>query len=141
MFQWIESYLLNYIQDKMKTRLSSWYSRCLSLAGKEILLKSVAMALPVYAMSCFKLPVTTCKKLTSAMSSFWWNTMENKKKIHWIGWEMLCIPKHDGGLGFKDIHAFNQALLAKQARRLILFPNSLMARFLNSRYYPSISAL
>ncbi|KAG7543654.1 Reverse transcriptase domain [Arabidopsis thaliana x Arabidopsis arenosa] len=40
--------MLAYIQDKMKARMSSWYARTLSQGGKEILLKSVAMAMPVY---------------------------------------------------------------------------------------------
>lgn len=57
--------LLAYIQDKMKSRRSGWYARCLSLAGKEVLLKTFAMALLVYAISCFKLSKTTCDKLTA----------------------------------------------------------------------------
>jgi len=42
----------------------------LSQEGKEVLIKFVAMALPVHAMSCFKLPKTTIKSLTSAIMEF-----------------------------------------------------------------------
>jgi len=74
--------MLDYIKDKLKTRLTGWFARTLSMGGKEILLKAVALAMPVYAMSCFKLPKTTCDNLTSAMSSFWWNALESKRKTH-----------------------------------------------------------
>ena len=76
--------MLAYIQEKMKGRMSSWYTKFLSQAGKEIILKSVAMAMPIHVMSCFKLPKTTCNNLTSAMAAFWWRSSEDKGKIHWL---------------------------------------------------------
>ncbi|CAA0406188.1 unnamed protein product [Arabidopsis thaliana] len=127
--------LFGFIAEKLQSRLTGWYAKTLSQGGKEVLLKSIAMAFPVYAMSCFKLPKNLCKKLSAAMMDFWWNTLENNRKIHWIGATKLTLPKSLGGFGFKDLQCFNQALLAKQAWRLLAEPNSLVSQIFKSRYY------
>ncbi|KAG7583258.1 Reverse transcriptase domain [Arabidopsis suecica] len=133
--------LLGFITDRLKSRLSGWYEKTLSLGGKEVLIKSVALALPVYAMSCFRLTKHQCQKITSAISQFWWNESENKNKMHWVSWEKICKSKKQGGLGFRDIGRFNQALLAKQAWRLVDVPHSLLARVYKARYYARKSFL
>jgi hypothetical protein len=57
--------------------------------------------------------------------------------MHWFSWDKLVQPKSQGGVGFRDLRIFNQALLARQAWRLLKFPNSLCARLLKAKYYPS----
>lgn len=127
--------ILAYIYDKLKERLSGWFTKLLSLGGKEFLIKAIAIAMPVYAMSCFKLTKKSCQNLTKAMANFWWNSLEHKRKIHWLSWTTLCLAKKQGGLGFKDIQSFNQALLAKQAWRILNNPDSLFAKVFKSRYF------
>lgn len=50
-------------------------------------------------------------------------------------------PKSEGGLGFRNMHAFNLRLLAKQGWRLLTNPSSLVAQTLEAKYYPSGSFL
>jgi hypothetical protein len=47
----------------------------------------------------------------------------------------------DGGLGFRDMHLFNKAMLAKQIWRLQTDPNSLLNKCLKARYYPDSDIL
>ena len=49
--------------------------------------------------------------------------------------ESLFLPKALGGLGFKDLSSFNQALLAKQGWRLLENPNSVAFKILKVKYF------
>ena len=74
--------------------------------------------------------------MTDAMEGFWWGDSEVQKRMHWMAWWKMCIPKKNGGMGFRDLHAFNLAMLAKQCWRLITNPDTLCARVLRAKYYP-----
>ena len=127
--------LLSYIKEKTQGRLEGWYLQHLSQGGKEVLLKSTAGGILVFPMACFKLPKTLISKLTSIISDYWWGMDSHKKKTHWVSWDKMCLPKHLGGMGFRDLECFNQALLAKQAWKTLNQPQSLLSRFLKSRYF------
>lgn len=47
----------------------------------------------------------------------------------------MCSPKCVGGMGFKDLAVFNDALLGRQAWRLVHKEGSLLERVMKAKYY------
>lgn len=41
------------------------------MGGKEVFIKLVLQALPVYVMQCFELPKTFCHQLEGILNKFW----------------------------------------------------------------------
>jgi len=71
------------------------------------------------------------------LNSFWWgHNRQNAKGINWMSWKRLSIPKKDGGLGFKNLRAFNNAMLGKQAWKFMTEPDNMVTRLFKARYFP-----
>ncbi|XP_031120395.1 uncharacterized protein LOC116023535 [Ipomoea triloba] len=86
--------VFSFIEAKLKHRLGGWNKKFLSRAGKEILLKSVAQALPTYTMSIYCVPLWLCERLERLMNKFWWTTSGGG--IRWMSWRRMCGPKDAG---------------------------------------------
>ncbi|KAL5843786.1 hypothetical protein ACOSQ4_009744 [Xanthoceras sorbifolium] len=133
--------LFDGIKTRVWQKLCGWSSKLFSAGGKEILIKAVIQAIPSYSMNLFRLPSSLIGELHRMMARFWWGSSDDKQRIHWCRWKSLCGNKLEGGLGFRELSHFNQALLAKQGWRLINQPGSLAGRVLKHIYFPRTSFL
>nr|XP_025678801.1 uncharacterized protein LOC112778723 [Arachis hypogaea] len=123
------------IKDKVQKRIMGWKRSLLSSGGRHTLLRAVGEAIPIYTLSCFKLPDTLLTEIHSMLSQFWWGQKGAERRMVWIKWDTMTRPKKDGGLGIKDLRAQNLALLGKQCWRLMKYPNSTISRMLKAKYF------
>jgi hypothetical protein len=125
-----------YMRDRVWKKVQGWLEMLLSAAGKEVLIKAVAHAVPTFSMSCFHLPRGLCQHINALLRNFWWGSKEGKRRTCWVPWDDMMKPKHLCRLSFCDIELFNLALLARQAWRIVQDPSSLSARVLKAVYFP-----
>ncbi|GKE06671.1 RNA-directed DNA polymerase, eukaryota, partial [Tanacetum coccineum] len=124
---------------KMRTHLSKWKVKTLSIGGRLTLLKSVLGAILLYSMSIYKAPKGVLHELEMIRNSFF-NGVDSaeKKKITWVAWDKVLASKKQGGLGVSSYYALNHALFLKWVWRFISQDGSLWSRIISAFYGSSI---
>ncbi|GKB36765.1 hypothetical protein Tco_0881707 [Tanacetum coccineum] len=85
--------------DKLRSRLSKWKVKTLSIGGRLTLLKSVLGASPIYSMSIFKVPRGVLKIMEAIRSRFFNGIGQGETKFTCIAWNKVLASKERGGLG------------------------------------------
>ncbi|KAG5600420.1 hypothetical protein H5410_031790 [Solanum commersonii] len=103
-------------------------------AGRLTLIKSTLDAIPVHIMQYFILPKRICKDIDKIQRECLWGSTTQKKKLHYINWDLVTKPKRNRGLGISKSLDINLASIASLSWRL--FPNykSLWACTLINKY-------
>lgn len=126
------------LKDRIWKKLQRWKEKLLARPGKEVLIKAVAQAIPTFMLSNFRLLDGILDEINFMFARFWRGADNTRRKMHWVSWEKLFLPKFMGGMGFRDLGIFNQALLAKQGRRLLCGSGSLVHQVLKARYFRNV---
>lgn len=69
--------------DRVRKKLKDWKGRWLSNAGRTVLIKHVAQAIPTYLMSVFLQPEEVCSKINALTANFLWGRENDEHRIHW----------------------------------------------------------
>ncbi|XP_060211821.1 uncharacterized protein LOC132639388 [Lycium barbarum] len=103
----------NDLIKKVKNKLQNWKGKLLSFGGKAVLINSVLQSIPIYMLSAVVPTKYTINELHKIFARFYWSTKEEGKSRHWSSWDKICLPKEEGGLGFRSLDDVSKALFAK----------------------------
>ena len=89
------SYLL---VERIRSRLSGWKCKNLSLGCRLVLLKPVLSSIPIYFLSFFIAPSCIISTLNSLFNNFFFGGRgggggggEDFRKLSWIKWDTICL--------------------------------------------------
>ncbi|XP_074301131.1 uncharacterized protein LOC141632485 [Silene latifolia] len=99
--------------DRVTKRIQRLGARKLSYAGRVVLISSVLSTLHSYWARVFIIPKTVMKKIESICRAFLWYGKNSCERPNLVSWKQICQPRRKGGLGFKNLHTWNLALIAK----------------------------
>ena len=123
------------IQEKVKTILSSWEHRGLTLMGKVLVVNTLIASLFVYKMMVLpNMPKNTVKNVENEIRHFLWNGKTSK-----IAYEILKNPKDMGGLNLVDFK--NKEISLKATWPCILNKEKDYATMVYSLISPTIKHL
>lgn len=55
-----------------------WKEKNISKAEREVLIKTVAQAIPTYSMSIFKIPRAVSDEMNLVLANYWWGQIQNE---------------------------------------------------------------
>ncbi|CAA0806935.1 RNA-directed DNA polymerase (reverse transcriptase)-related family protein, partial [Striga hermonthica] len=114
---------------QIEGQLSRWNGHTLSYAGRLKLLRSVVQGIVCFWMGIFHLPDIVRTKITQLCRRFLWGS----KSAH-VAWDSVCLPRLEGGLGLRDLIAWNQALLTRMLWNMQAKKDTLWQKWIHNIY-------
>ncbi|GJW62043.1 putative RNA-directed DNA polymerase [Tanacetum coccineum] len=119
------------LMERIKKRINDWKNKVLSFAGRTQLIRSVLGSMHVYWASVFILPSSLMHDLEQVIRGFLWCQGEMKRGKAKIAWEVVCLPKKEGGLGIRRLEVFNKALIYSHIWSIITNKESLWVKWVH----------
>ncbi|GJS10936.1 RNA-directed DNA polymerase, eukaryota, reverse transcriptase zinc-binding domain protein [Tanacetum coccineum] len=120
------------VVEKVKSRLSKWKMKALSIGGRLTLLKSVLGSIPIFHMSIFRVPSSVLNMLESIRSHFFNGHELGSNKATWVKWSRVLTTIDHGGLGVSSLYALNRGLMVKWFWRFYSQKTSLWANVIKA---------
>jgi hypothetical protein len=112
------------VVERLRSRLRSWGNRYVSLGGRIMLINSVLNSIPIFYLSYLKMRNGVIKKIVRIQREFLWGGIKGGKKISWVKWKDVCLPRGQGGLGVRDVGKVNSSLVIKWRWKILQKDNA-----------------
>lgn len=84
------------------------------------------------------MPKGVIEKINQLARNFLWGGQEDYIKIPYISWEDTCKPKKNGGLGLKNLAAWNTACIAKLVWNIAVKKDQLWIKWVHHKYLKNV---
>ncbi|XP_041992687.1 uncharacterized protein LOC121743412 [Salvia splendens] len=118
------------LRQKLMDIIHSWSHRHLAFGSRLALIKSTLAAIPLHILQVMNPLLGFLDELEQTLARYFWGTVGEKRKLHWISWRQICLPFDEGGLGIRHLREVSVAFGFKLWWRL-LAQDSLWAKFMN----------
>lgn len=98
--------------QKLTKKIQSWEARYLSYAGRVYLIQSVLCSIMRFWCSILFIPNMVLEKIQRICRDYLWNG-NSKTKHYPVAWHLVCRPKEQRRLNFKELLLWNKSLLSQ----------------------------
>lgn len=111
--------------QSVKGKLNSWSARCLSFAGRLLLINIMISGITNFWSATFTLPKFCIKFINSMCGAYLWKgTMEGHHSAR-VSWVEITRSEEEGGLGVRDLVSWNKASSIKMIWMLFFTSGSI----------------
>ena len=128
---------VQFIVEKVRSKLAKWKTSFLSRAGRLCLIRSTLSTIPAYYMQDTFLPLATSRDIDQICINFLWGETIGARKLHLVDRMTTLLPKKEGGLGVRNQQKMNLALMAKLGWKLSNQEDNLASKCIFSKYVHS----
>jgi hypothetical protein len=86
----------------------------------------------VYWSSIFILPKEVCKVIDQILRSFLWHGAVGISKAAKVAWDVVYLPREEGGLGLKRVHDWNKAAITRHLWNIASNSHTIWASWIKS---------
>nr|GEV91106.1 hypothetical protein [Tanacetum cinerariifolium] len=117
--------------DKVQNHVNDWKDKSLPIARRLQLIQSVLSSLHVYWASVFMLHSLVLLDVEQIMRGFHWSQDNMSRGKVKVAWDVVCLPKQEGGRGIRRLDHFNKALMVLHVWKLLSLKESLWVKWIH----------